>query len=59
MYKVFVTYRDENGCLKKGVLLDERPTISTTGVSFHYVDNFANRIKVTDVLERRTTRERW
>ena len=45
-----VTYQDKNGDKLKGLLVDNKLHMSVTGNQFVFVNNFANRILIEDIL---------
>lgn len=47
---VWVAYRKSNGDMLRGIVL-QQPLESTTGIKFVFVDNFANRVRLTDIVE--------
>ena len=47
---IIVTYRDKNGDKLKGLLVDNKLHTSVTGNQFVFVNNFANRILIENIL---------
>lgn len=47
---LWCTYTGRDGYKVHGIVLQE-PLQSTTGVWFVFVDNFANRVKLSDIKE--------
>ena len=48
--QITVTYQENNGDILKGVLIDDKLHWSLTGNQFVFVNNFANRVLIENVL---------